>query len=199
MSSAGSVGGSGSLRLFLGLRLPDDVLDVLDAWSAASLSGCRRVRRDDLHVTLAFIGRRPASDLPAIVSVLREEAGEVEPFALDVGDWRETRSVGMITLRDTTGRATRLARCLHARLDALGLYRPERRPWLPHVTVARFRVRPRLDPSPPALRTLVPSDAAAFLSSLHPSGARYAVLESTPLGPRHTTIDDTAPRGGSEG
>ncbi len=198
MSAAGSVGGSGSLRLFLGLRLPEDVLDAFDAWSAASLSRCRRVARDDLHVTLAFLGWRPESDLPAIVSVLREEAGEIEPFALEVGGWKETRSVGMITLQDPTGRATQLAQRLHGRLESLGVYRPECRPWLPHLTVARFRVRPRLDPPPPALRTFVPSDAAAFLSSLHPSGVRYAVLESTPFGPRHTTIDDTAPRGGPE-
>ncbi len=53
---------------------------------------------------------------------------------------------------------------------------------MPHVTVARFRVRPRLDPPLPRVRTFVPSDAAAYLSELHRSGARYTVLHTTPLG-----------------
>jgi 2'-5' RNA ligase len=69
-------------------------------------------------------------------------------------------------------------------LEQLGLYERERRVWLPHVTVVRFRERPRLRPPLPETRTFVPSGAAAFLSRLHPSGARYEVLESCPLGRR---------------
>ena len=54
--------------------------------------------------------------------------------------------------------------------------------WLPHLTVARWRERPRLRLEPPPRRTFVPSDAAAYLSRLHPGGARYEVLESVALG-----------------
>ena len=87
----------------------------------------------------------------------------------------------MIVLRDVTGEATALAERLHARLAEIGVYRPEARPWLAHVTVLRFRERPRLDPPLPSMGTFVPSDAAAYLSRLHPSGARYEVLESVSL------------------
>jgi RNA 2',3'-cyclic 3'-phosphodiesterase len=87
----------------------------------------------------------------------------------------------MLVLRDAVGAAAPFAARLHAELGALGVYRPESRPWLPHVTVLRFRERPRLRPRPPELRW-VSSDAAAFLSRLHPSGVRYEVLESFPLG-----------------
>jgi 2'-5' RNA ligase len=69
-------------------------------------------------------------------------------------------------------------------LEELGVYERERRSWLPHITVARFRERPRLRPPLPETRTFVPSGAAALLSSLHPSGARYEVLESCPIGRR---------------
>ena len=85
-------------------------------------------------------------------------------------------------LDDEKGRATALAEDLHGRLEALGIYRPEGRPWLPHVTVLRFRERPRLRPDPPDLGLVAPSDAAAFLSRLGPSGAQYEVLESHALG-----------------
>ena len=182
MTLEARVEGDGSLRLFLALRLPDDVLDALSAWGARELVRCRRVCREDLHVTLAFLGWRPAGDVAAVVAALREAAGAVEPFPLEPGGWRETGGVSMIVLGDPTGRATLLAEALHRRLEGIGVYRRERRGWLPHVTVARFRTRPRLEPPLPPIRTFVPSDAAAYLSCLHPSGARYEVLDSTPIG-----------------
>ena len=86
-----------------------------------------------------------------------------------------------ITLADEAGAGARLAGDLQAGLEQLGVYRREARPWLPHVTVLRFRERPRLRPEPPSLGWLS-SDAAAFLSRLHPSGARYEVHDSFRLG-----------------
>jgi 2'-5' RNA ligase len=77
---------------------------------------------------------------------------------------------------------TRLAERLHEQLERLGAYEREQRPWLPHVTVVRFRERPRLDPPLPELGEVVPSDAAVFISELRPSGARYVVVESFALG-----------------
>ena len=190
MTPADSVGGDATLRLFLALRLPGPVLDALETWGAEELRDCRRLGRDQLHVTLAFLGRRPESDIPAIVEALDAAARPVEAFPLAPLRWRETAAVGMVVLADPTGRATLLADALHGRLEGLGLYRRERRPWLPHVTVARFRVRPRLDPPLPPVRTFVPSDAAAYLSELHRSGARYTVLHTAPLG--HTAHEGTA-------
>jgi 2'-5' RNA ligase len=182
MTSPGSVEGDEQLRLFLALRLPEAVLNVLDRWSARELSGGRRVVRDHLHVTLAFLGRRPASELGPIVGELREAAARTAPPSFEVRRWRETRSVGMLVLEDTTGRSERLADDLHGRLERLGVYRREARPWLPHITTLRFRERPRLRPPLPEIAPFAPSDAAAFLSRLHPAGARYEVLESVPLG-----------------
>jgi 2'-5' RNA ligase len=87
----------------------------------------------------------------------------------------------MVVLDDHAGAATRLAGDLHERLEALGVYRPESRPWLPHLTALRFRERPKLAPPLPETGTFVPSGAAAYLSRLHPSGARYEVLERVSL------------------
>lgn len=177
--------GDERLRLFLALRLPDDVVAGIGEWQERELRG-RLVPPGNLHVTLAFLGPRPVRELSAILDVLARAARDAEPAPLDAAGYRETRSVGMLTVRDGTGAATRLAERLHADLAALGVYRPEARPWLPHVTVLRFRERPRLRPETPELRW-VSSDAAALLSRLHPSGARYTppeyvVLESFGLG-----------------
>jgi RNA 2',3'-cyclic 3'-phosphodiesterase len=187
VSSGATLEAGERLRLFLALLLPDDVVESLAAWGKLHLVCGRQV--ESFHVTLAFLGARPRSELDAIVTTLHEAAAHAGRFTLVPVRYRETRSVGMLVLDDPTGEATRLAASLQARLEELGSYRREARPWLPHVTVLRFRERPRRSsPSPgpplPDLGPFTPSEAAAFLSRLHPSGARYEILERCPLGLR---------------
>ena len=182
MTAPASVGRDERLRLFLALRLPDDALDEIERWQSEQLPGVRLVPREHLHVTLAFLGHRPAGELEAIVDAFRGAAAGAGEIRLTPVRYRETRSVGMLVLSDDGGNAARLAGNVQGRLEQLGVYRRERRPWLPHLTVARWRERPRLRLEPPPVRTFVPSDAAAFLSRLHPGGARYEVLESVALG-----------------
>jgi 2'-5' RNA ligase len=181
VTSPASVGEDERLRLFLALQLPDQVLDVLARWQERHLTGGRPVPREHLHITLAFLGARPAGELPSIVEALREACRGAGGIELEPVSWRETRSVGMVALRDSGGAAAALAHRLHDRLAALRVYRPESRRWLAHVTVVRFRERLRLDPPLPQTGTFVPSGAAAYLSRLHPSGARYVVLERVSL------------------
>ena len=182
MTSTGSVEPGERLRLFLALRLPDDAVAALAEWQARELGGAGRiVPPEHLHVTLAFLGSRPAAELPSIAGALREAAAAARPFELATERYRETRSVGMLVLADPAGEAGRLAERLHGLLEELAVYRREPRPWLPHVTVVRYRERPRRRPPLPELGAFAPSDAAAFLSRLHPSGARYEVLDSCPL------------------
>ena len=187
MSAPASFEGDERVRLFCALRLPDETLDALLAWQREVLAGAARVRpvpRDHLHITLAVLGHRPAGELEAILGALRESAASAERPRLAVRGYRETRSVGMLTCDDEGGRAAALANDLQKRLAALGVYERERRRWLPHVTVVRFRERPRLQPAPPALKPFVPSDAGAYLSRLRPGGAQYEVLESVEVGGR---------------
>jgi RNA 2',3'-cyclic 3'-phosphodiesterase len=185
MTSPASVGGDERLRLFLGLRLPDDALDVVEAWQRDHLERMRVVPRGHLHVTLAFLGHRPAGQLPDIAGALRAAAAAVEcELRLTPVRYRETRSVAMLVCEDEGGRAGLLAADLQERLEALGVYRREGRPWIPHLTVGRFRERPGLRPDLAKMRTyvLIPSDASAYLSRLRPGGAQYEVLDSVALG-----------------
>jgi RNA 2',3'-cyclic 3'-phosphodiesterase len=179
------VAGDARIRLFCALRLPDVVLDVLVDWQTRHLAGpLRPVPRDNLHVTLAFLGARPAGEVEPVARELAAAAGKAGPIELAAERYRETRSVGMVVLADAGGAATAVAGELAERLARLGVYRPEQRPWLPHVTVARFRERPRLAPPVPDLGRFSPSDAAVYSSVLRPRGAQYHVLESVGLGGR---------------
>ena len=185
MNEAGSVGGRERLRLFCALRLPADAIEELSRWQAgvfAGVDGVRVLAPEQLHVTLAFLGSRPAGELEAIAAELREAARAAEPAKLTIRRYRETRSVGMLVCDDEGGRATSMAADLHARLERLGVYERERREWLPHLTVIRFRERPQLRPSLPELGPVVTSEAAVYMSVLRPSGAQYEVLQSVALG-----------------
>ena len=176
MNDLARVGGDEKVRLFCGLRLPDVAADAIVAWQSRLERG-RIVPRDNLHFTLAFLGWQPRSRVADVVAALRRRCAGMAPPVFEVERYRETRSVGMLVFsRDEGGE--RLA--LELQRDLLG--RAERETWLPHVTVLRFRERPRLRPELPDLGRVVTSEAAAFLSVLRPSGAEYVVLESVFLG-----------------
>ncbi len=182
MTSSGTVESGGRQRLFCALTLPDPVLDRLVEWQAAALGGAgRTVPRENRHATVAFLGGRPADEAPAIAAELGAAAAAAGPIVLRLRTYRETRSVGMLVFDDLEGHAGLFSLDLFERLERLGVYERERRPWLPHVTVLRFRRPPRLRPVLPELGEVSPSGAAVYHSLLRPGGAQYHVLESFAL------------------
>ena len=176
--------GDERLRLFVALPLPDDTLDEIVAWQRRELGGGggRVVPRENLHVTVAFLGSRPAADVVGIVAALRSGAADAPAPVLGARGYRETRSVGMLVLSDEDERATQLASRVATALERVGAYEPERRPWLPHVTVLRFREPPRLVRAVPDLAPFSPSEVALYHSVLRPTGAQYVRRESVALG-----------------
>jgi 2'-5' RNA ligase len=176
MSNVDRVEGDEKVRLFCGLRLPEATAEAIAAWQAG-LDGGRVVPRDNLHFTLAFLGWQPRARVPEVVAALQRRCAETTPPLFELERYREGRSVGMLVFTQDDG-AERLA--LGLQRDLLG--HAERETWLPHVTVFRFRTRPRLRPPLPDLGPVVTSEAAAYLSVLRPAGAEYVVLESVRLG-----------------
>jgi len=181
VNRAATVEGDAKVRLFCGLRLPDDAADTIAAWQTRLHRG-RIVPRDNLHLTLAFLGWRPREDVDGVVAALRRRCAETPPPVFELERYRETRSVGMLVLDDEGGAATALAADLHERLERLGVYERENRPWLPHLTVLRFRQRPKFSPPVPQVGPFSPSDAAVYHSVLRSHGAQYFVVESYALG-----------------
>jgi 2'-5' RNA ligase len=189
MTDAASVEDDVRIRLFCALSLPDEVVDAVLDWQVELPKGVglpdgrfRPVPPDNLHVTLAFLGHRPRRDVEPVAAELEAAARAARPIRLTVRGYRETPSVGMLILDDAGGAAAALAADLHARLERPGLYTPERRPWLPHLTVVRFREQPRLRPRLPSLGEIAPSGAAVYHSVLRPTGAQYVVLRDFRLG-----------------
>jgi 2'-5' RNA ligase len=177
------------LRLFCALQLPGETVDDLAGWQVVNLPGGRIVPPENLHVTLAFLGSRPAGEVPAIVDELRAASAATGRVELRPLRYRETRTVGMIVCEDVTGAAAALAGEVEERLARLGVYRRAARPWLPHVTVLRFKERKGLAPAVTNIRSIHVVRSALYRSllsrgSTEKSGATYDALATAALGGR---------------
>jgi 2'-5' RNA ligase len=158
---------------------------VLGGWALRQLgghAGARVLPAEHLHVTLAFLGSRPVGELEHLRQALREAAELMPRPVLTPVRYRETERVAMLVLDDLEGRAALGQRRLAERLEPLGVYRPEARPWLAHVTVARLRGRIGATPELPDLPVISPSEAALYHSTLRPSGAHYDIIDAVHLG-----------------
>jgi 2'-5' RNA ligase len=183
--SQGDQGKHGRLRLFVACDLPPEVERAVADWQRTQLA-----RRDDLrlagalHLTLAFLGDVDPERLPEIEGALRTirwrraECRFKEPLFLPA---HGKRRVVALELDDRSGTLRRLQAEVSAELAAEGLFEPEKRPWLPHVTVARFR-RPG---HPFSLQNVNIGGFGVvrmvlYSSDLKPGGAVYSPLADFP-------------------
>jgi len=178
-------------RLFVALELPEPVRVALVRWRTGAtrgIDGLRLVREEDLHVTMCFLGSQTATEIDAIAvacAVLADE--RAAPLRVGTAIWLPPRRPRVLAVEfdDPDGALASAQSRLSDALGAGGWYRPEKRPFLAHVTVARVRGGARvrageLEPPPPL--TLTGSIVTLFRSRLSPSGARYEGLASVELG-----------------
>jgi 2'-5' RNA ligase len=171
------------LRLFVALELPAAARDALAAFrnEAADPDIWRAVPTEALHLTLAFLGRRPATDVPAIDEVLFANAGPAPRLALAGAVLLPPRRARVLcaALDDPDGTLADLQARVSDGLAAAGLYVPEKRPFRAHATVARLRPRarpPRSVEAAPERLEFRGEALTLFVSRLHPHGARYEPL-----------------------
>jgi 2'-5' RNA ligase len=168
------------------------VRDDLAAWRDAAVGErdeLRPVRAEALHVTLVFLGWRALKEAPAIAEAAFESlaglpAPELAPLAVKPLPPRRPRLFAL-DLDDPGGRTVRAQTVASEALERAAGYRPEKRPFWPHVTLARVKrgrpTEPWEGPPPPG----DPFEAdivTLYRSILEPQGARYEPLERTRLG-----------------
>jgi 2'-5' RNA ligase len=132
------------LRLFVALDFPEQVLDRMVAWQAEAFADRRDLRlvpKYSLHLTLAFLGYQAESDVERIADVSFAERGE--PFELRPSELVEIPPrrprLYALGLEDREERLGSWQAALAERLEGGGFYEPEKRPFWPHLTVARFK------------------------------------------------------------
>ena len=177
------------MRLFVAVDLPGAVVGRLaqQGRALAGAGGWRPVEEAAIHVTLIFLGERPATAVEAIAAELAAAWRPVGGLRLGAELRLPPRRprVAAISVEDTSGELTRLQADVSARLAALELHTPERRRFLAHATVARRTRGPEghVPALKPYAEELTVSSLALYSSQLTPAGARYEALARVPRRP----------------
>jgi 2'-5' RNA ligase len=172
-------------RLFVALDLPEAVRARL-ADLVPERPELRPVPVAALHVTLVFIGHRPEEEIPAVAAAVRDSVRGLRAATLRAGPVvpvpeRGAPRLFALDLADEGGRAAEVQAAVSHALEPW--YEPEKRPFWPHVTLARVRKGERARPfeaDPPA-EDFEASEVTLYRSRLSPKGASYEALERVRL------------------
>jgi RNA 2',3'-cyclic 3'-phosphodiesterase len=178
--------------MFVALDLPEPGRSRLAEWRDQVIEGrseLRPVRAEALHVTLVFLGWQNESAAERIAAAtFASVAGMGAPLlraaAVKAVPPRRPRLLAL-DLDDEGDRCVALQASVSGALEAERVYRPEKRPFWPHVTLARVKRGARAE----ALGDVgLPDEAfevaelTLYRSTLRPQGAVYDPLARTRVG-----------------
>ena len=159
--------------------------------------GIQWANPNGLHLTLKFLGNISATSVDPLLECLKPVASGARPFPLYLADLGmfPNRRKPRVLWAGVGGDLDTLARLQQATEDAITAlgYPREQRPFRPHITLGRPR-RSVSDAqlgrigsvafgiAPPSPADWQVEKVDLMQSELHPSGARYTVLGSVPLG-----------------
>jgi 2'-5' RNA ligase len=184
------------VRLFVALDLPDRVRAGIAAWGRGALAdpALRPVKPESLHVTLAFLGYLAEKEIPRLGKIV--EASLAPTPAIELGDPVPRPERGrprLFALPAESPGTIAIQAALEQRLVAARLFKPEKRPFWPHVTVARVRREERGSKRPALVEKRprpLPADLSQsfravrltlYRSQIQPRGAHYTPLAQVEL------------------
>ncbi|GAA3809188.1 RNA 2',3'-cyclic phosphodiesterase [Sphaerisporangium flaviroseum] len=186
------------MRLFVALSPPPEALAEVaevvgshrDEWPEL-----RWVAPQTWHVTLSFLGEVSEDVLPALDVRLRRAAGRYPPMTLSFEGGGAFSSaararVVWLGLRGGGSGLSRLAASLAAGAQRAGAVHTDRKPFHPHLTLARARprtgvdARPLVDSLSSFAGTPWRADSVHLMRSHLGPSVRYETLESWPLAGR---------------
>ncbi len=183
------------MRLFVAIPLRPELAVRAFEILPTALPALRRVKAENLHLTLAFLGQTPDERLDDVTAAAADAAALVSPFTLSfdrAGRFPERGRPRVVWLGIADGEASvvTLGEGVHAGLRSRALHFDDR-PLAPHLTLARVAedasaaeaktVGAALeDLAIPSLRFDV-GEIAVVQSVLSPKGPRYTALATVPL------------------
>ncbi|HET7053229.1 MAG TPA: RNA 2',3'-cyclic phosphodiesterase [Solirubrobacterales bacterium] len=183
-------------RLFVALDLPEAVRAAIAAWGMGALAdpALRPVAEESLHITLAFLGWTAEKEIPRLAEIVESSRAPAPSIELGGPVPRPERGRPRLFALTVASPATAgLQAALQGKLVAARLYEPEKRPFWPHVTVARVRREGRGSKRPAPVERLpeaLPKELlrpfggvrlTLYRSQLQPRGAQYTPLAQVEL------------------
>ena len=163
--------------LFVALDLPEAArtgrAPGAERWPA---TGLRPVAAESLHVTLVFLGWQDEAAAERIAAAAFAGSDGSRAAAAAPGDVRPVPPrrprLFALDLEDAGGRCAQLQAAVSRALAAEGFYKPEKRPFWPHVTLARVKRGAPRRRSPELAPPAEPFEATALTSTAPRCGRR---------------------------
>jgi 2'-5' RNA ligase len=190
-------------RLFVAIDPPAALREQLAAWARlavaapdasgrAVLRHARVLEPETLHMTLCFIGSRPAEEIETIAAALGGVDAASSELFVGAPLWLPPRAPRSLALavHDRRGELAAMHEAVQSALAGAIDWQPERRRFRAHVTVARLgrghsrgRRASGGEPVPPPTPQLsfVPVEVVLYRSWLAPAGASYEALAASTL------------------
>jgi len=184
------------IRAFIAVDLDDPVIEkvcnVVEILKP-HITEIRWLRKENLHLTLKFLGNIAESQVEPITAALRHPLGLFSPCTISakgLGVFPDFRRPKILWMGLTGDQLVQLAAEIESALIPLG-FTPENRAFTPHLTIGRWRegsrpaknLRQEIDSlndfefGACAVRQIV-----LFQSVLKPEGASYSELRTIQLG-----------------
>lgn len=125
-----------SVRLFFALWPPEELQAKLAAWAGKAAGKGRAMRRENIHLTLAFLGATDAALVPELLALAAQVRFAPVRLMFDrTGYWKHNRIIWCGAEGEPPA-LTALVAELRARLAAAGV-RFDPKPFVSHVTLVR--------------------------------------------------------------
>jgi 2'-5' RNA ligase len=177
------------MRLFVAATPPGEIRDLL-VKTYSEIERARWVKKEQLHITLRFLGELDADQATIVGESLREIAAPRFSLRMKgVGTFGRPARVLWCGL-EPKEEITSLADAIDRNVLQAGLTADDK-PFAAHLTIARFKNSP-----PPLIRRFLErnenfetpefsiDEFTLYQSKLSPKGAEYSVVQSYPLADR---------------
>ncbi len=180
------------IRTFIAIPVPESVFVLqgnLKNTIAKKTGKVRWVKRDQLHLTLKFVGETPEESIDDVRGVMQKVSNQMTPFKIfiqGVGCFPkiERPRVMWVGLDGEIDKLNQLVTAVHCGLDPLGFPRDEKE-YHPHITMARAKYPQKKTPD---ISTFLDTSfdtipfqikKVQFISSeLFPNGPVYTILST---------------------
>jgi RNA 2',3'-cyclic 3'-phosphodiesterase len=193
------------MRLFIALNLPGEERERIHAAAAPLREAGFPVRwldPENFHLTLKFLGDVRSEMLPVVEKVVRNVAGQTAHFPLSLGGFGAFPTIRRPRVIWIGATPTPALRCLKQDIEwglASHGFERETRAFHPHITLGRadeqkgagaFRGLDELSAGL-GYSSVVPLDTVELMRShLSRKGARYTVVQSSPLKDRKEAVQE---------
>ncbi len=184
-------------RIFIAINLPEDVKKKLSDYQSKWLELlCRWTKKENLHITLAFLGYLSDEELLEVINLTKEATSKNHSFSINLkkiiyGPPRKTPPRMVWVEGEKSEELGKLQRDLENSLSgsSAGLENEEGRGYTPHITLGRLKqwefrqIEPEERPeiNEEINLSFEVNSIEVMESELKKVGPDYTILESCPL------------------